>query len=122
MTPALRRLLLILAMLVLGIGQAPAEVTYNRGNSADPESLDPHKTSTVYEAHLLRDLFLGLVIQNAKSDIEPGAAESWTISPDGKVYTFKLRPGATWSNGDPVTADDFVYSFRRLLDPATAAE
>ena len=52
----------------------------------------------------------------------PGAAESWTVSPDGKVYTFKLRAGATWSNGDPVTADDFVYSFRRLVDPATAAE
>jgi oligopeptide transport system substrate-binding protein len=122
MTPALRRLLLVLAVLVLGVGQAPAEVVYNRGNSADPESLDPHKTSTVYEAHVLRDLFLGLVIQNARSDLEPGAAESWTISPDGKVYTFRLRHGATWSNGDPVTADDFVYSFRRLLDPATAAE
>ena len=121
MTPALRRLLLVLAVLVLGVGQAPAEVVYNRGNSADPESLDPHKTSTVYEAHVLRDLFLGLVIQNARADLEPGAAESWTISPDGKVYTFKLRQGAIWSNGDPVTADDFVYSFRRLLDPATAA-
>ena len=122
MTTALRRLLLVIAVLLLGVGQASAEVVYNRGNSADPESLDPHKTSTVYEAHLLRDLFLGLTIQNAKADLEPGAAESWTISPDGKVYTFKLRQGATWSNGDPVTADDFVYSFRRLLDPGTAAE
>ena len=87
-----------------------AEVVYNRGNSADPESLDPHKTSTVYEAHILRDLFQGLVMQDAKAELIPGAAESWTISDDGTVYTFKLRDGANWSNGDPVTADDFVYS------------
>jgi len=99
-----------------------AEVVYNRGNSADPESLDPHKTSTVYEAHILRDLFEGLVMQDKDAEIIPGAAESWTVSDDGTVYTFKLRQGGTWSDGSPVTADDFVYSFRRLLDPATAAE
>ncbi len=99
-----------------------AEVVYNRGNSADPESLDPHKTSTVYEAHILRDLFEGLVMQDQNADLIPGAAESWTVSDDGKVYTFKLRGDGVWSDGAPVTADDFVYSFRRLLDPATAAE
>ncbi len=99
-----------------------AEMVWNRGNSADPESLDPHKTSTVYEAHILRDLFEGLVMQDAKADLLPGAAESWTISDDGTVYTFKLRGDAVWSNGDPVTAEDFVYSFRRLEDPATGAE
>ncbi|MGF7007460.1 peptide ABC transporter substrate-binding protein [Aminobacter sp. BE322] len=99
-----------------------AEVVYNRGNSADPESLDPHKTSTVYEAHILRDLFLGLVMQDKDANLIPGAAESWTVSDDGLVYTFKLRQGATWSDGSPVTADDFVYSFRRLEDPATGAE
>jgi oligopeptide transport system substrate-binding protein len=109
-------------MLMAASLPAAAEMVYNRGNSADPESLDPHKTSTVYEAHLLRDLFEGLVMQDATSGLIPGAAESWTISPDGTVYTFKLRPDAVWSNGDPVTADDFVYSFRRLQDPATAAE
>ena len=94
-----------------------AEMVYNRGNSADPESLDPHKTSTVYEAHILRDIFEGLVMQDAKAELIPGAAESWTVSDDGTVYTFKMREDATWSNGDPVTADDFVYSFRRLEDP-----
>ena len=101
---------------------ALAEMVWNRGNSADVESLDPHKTSTVYEAHILRDLFEGLVMQDAESDLIPGAAESWTISDDGTVYVFKIRDDAVWSNGDPVTADDFVYSFRRLLDPATGAE
>ena len=70
-----------------------AEVVYNRGNSADPESLDPHKTSTVYEAHILRDLFEGLVMQDKDANLIPGAAESWTVSDDGTVYTFKLRQG-----------------------------
>jgi oligopeptide transport system substrate-binding protein len=113
-------------MLVLAggafVAPAFAEVVYNRGSAADPESLDPHKTSTVYEADIMRDLFMGLVMQDAKANLIPGAAESWTVSDDGKVYTFKLRQGATWSNGDPVTAEDFVYSWHRLQDPATAAE
>lgn len=117
------RSVLLTALTLLAFSlPAAAEMVYNRGNSADPESLDPHKTSTIYEAHILRDLYEGLVMQNATSDLIPGVAESWTVSPDGKVYTFKLRPGAVWSNGDPVTADDFVYSLRRLEDPATGAE
>jgi oligopeptide transport system substrate-binding protein len=97
-------------------------VVFNRGNSADPESLDPHKTSTIYEADILRDLFLGLTTENAKSEIIPGAAESWTVSADGKVYTFKLRAGALWSDGSPVTANDFVFAWQRVVDPATAGE
>ncbi|HZP20643.1 MAG TPA: peptide ABC transporter substrate-binding protein [Bauldia sp.] len=111
-----------LAALALTGLAASAETVWNRGNSADPESLDPHKTSTVYEAHILRDLFEGLVMQDAKSGLIPGAAESWKISDDGKVYTFKLGADRVWSDGTPVTADDFVYSFQRLEDPATAAE
>lgn len=117
-----RPLLPALLALSLAAGPALAESVYNRGNSADPESLDPHKTSTVYEAHILRDLFEGLVMQDATSDLIPGAAESWTVSDDGTVYTFKIRDDAVWSNGDPVTAEDFVYSLRRLQDPATGAE
>ena len=110
------------SLLAMTASGAFAEVVFNRGNSADPESLDPHKTSTVYEANIIRDLFMGLLIQNAKAEVEPGAAESYTVSPDGKVYTFKMRAGATWSDGTPVTANDFVFSWRRLVDPATAAE
>ncbi|MDQ0512542.1 peptide ABC transporter substrate-binding protein [Ancylobacter amanitiformis] len=114
----------LLASILLAAFSLPAaaDVVYNRGNSADPESLDPHKTSTVYEAHILRDLFEGLVMQDATANLIPGAAASWTVSPDGTVYTFKLRPDATWSNGEPLTAEDFVYSLRRLEDPATGAE
>src|SRR5437867_2975130 len=102
-------------------GLASAEMVYNRGNTAEPESLDPSKASTTYEAHLLRDLFEGLVMPDTKGRLIPGVAESWTISDDGIVYTFKLRADASWSNGDPVTANDFVYSFQRLEDPKTAA-
>jgi len=97
------------------------EVVYNRGNDTDPETLDHHKTSTVVTGNLFRDLYEGLVIHNAKAEVVPGVAESWEISDDGLVYTFHLRPAAKWSNGDPVTANDFVFAFRRLQDPKTAA-
>ena len=122
MKRSIRSLFLAAALTTVSYAAALAEVTYNRGNSADPESLDPHKTSTVYEAHVLRDLFTGLTAQDAKANVIPGAAESWTVSPDGKVYTFKLRADGKWSDGSPVTADDFVFSWRRLLDQKTAAE
>ena len=122
MKQIVRILIAGLALAFVSTGIANAEVVYNRGNSADPESLDPHKTSTTYENHILRDLFQGLVMQDAKAELIPGAAESWTVSDDKTVYTFKMRQGAVWSNGDPVTANDFVYSFQRLQDPATAAE
>jgi len=122
MKRTLRSLLLATALVAVGTSAAFAEMVFNRGNSADPESLDPHKTSTVYEAHILRDLFTGLTAVDAKAEVIPGAAESWTVSDDKKVYTFKLRADGKWSDGTPVTADDFVYSWRRLVDPATAAE
>ncbi len=109
-------------MLVMTASGAFAEVVYNRGNDGDPSSLDPHKTSTVVEAHILRDLFEGLTSQNAKAEVIPGAAESWSASADGKVLTFKMRAGAAWSDGSPVTAHDFVYSWNRAVDPATASE
>lgn len=99
-----------------------AEVVYHRGNSADPETLDSHKTSTVYEAHILRDLYEGLVIYDANAKVIPGVAESWEVSDDGTVYTFKLRGDAKWSNGDPVVAGDFVFSLQRIMNPDTGAK
>jgi len=122
MRPNLKFWLVGTTMLMMSASGAFAEVVFNRGNSADPESLDPHKTSTVYEANILRDLFTGLTTQDAKAEVIPGAAESWTVSPDGKTYTFKLRKDGKWSDGSPVTANDFVFSWNRLVDPATAAE
>jgi ABC-type oligopeptide transport system substrate-binding subunit len=66
-------------------------------------------------------LFAGLTVLSPDYEAKPYAAESWSVSPDGKVYTFKINQKGKWTNGDPVTADDFVYSFTRQLDPATAA-
>lgn len=122
MLKSLIRPLLASAMLVSMIGMAAAEVTYVRGNDGDPETLDQHKTSLVAEAHLMRDLYEGLVVHDAKAAVQPGVAESWTVSDDGLVYTFKLRGDAKWSNGDPVVAGDFVFSLQRIMTPETGAK
>ncbi len=107
---------------LLGVVSACAQPIYHRCNDGDPETLDAHKTSTVSEAHLLRDLSEGLLIHDARGKVIAGVAESWSSSTDGKVYTFKLRTTARWSNGDPVTAGDFVFSLRRIMDPETGAK
>ena len=121
---ATRRMLLgaAAAISVLAFASAQAQVIFHRGNDSDPETLDAHKTQTVTEAHLLRDLSEGLVIHNAKGEVSPGVAESWEVRDDGKVYRFRLRANAKWSNGDPVTANDFVFSLRRIMNPATGAK
>lgn len=118
----LRHLLLTGSALVLCANGALAEVVLNRGNNGDPESLDPHKTSTIPEANLMRDLFLGLTAHDGHAALIPGAAESWQVSEDGLTWTFKLRPGALWSDGSPVVAEDFVWSWQRVVSPETAAE
>ncbi len=101
-------------------GKELAEVqVLHQGNGAEPQSLDPHRGEGVPGSNIQRDLFEGLVNEAPNGDLEPGAAESWDISDDGLVYTFRLRREARWSNGDPVTADDWVYSLRRSLDPMT---
>ncbi len=93
----------------------------SRSLSGDPGTLDPQRAETVAEASVVGDMFVGLVTDDAGGRPVPGCAESWTVSPDGLTYTFKLRDGLTWSDGMPLTSADFVYSFRRALDPATAA-
>jgi oligopeptide transport system substrate-binding protein len=110
------------AALMGALSPASAEVVYNRANSGEPETLDTHKTSTVQESHILRDLLEGLVAYNAKGEATPGQASKWEISDDGKTYRFTLRDGIKWSNGDPVKASDFVFSYRRIMDPATGAK
>jgi oligopeptide transport system substrate-binding protein len=122
MTMMWKSLLAGTAMLAIGASGALADTVYNRGANSDVQSLDPHKTSTVEEANILRDMFMGLAIHDAELNILPGAAESWNRSEDGKTYVFKLRAGATWSDGTPVTAKDFVFAWRRLVTPATGAE
>ncbi len=92
-----------------------------RGISAEPESLDPQLARSVPAAKVLGDLFEGLVTLGPDGSLQPGAAAAWETGDDGLSWTFRLRDGLTWSNGDPLTADDFVWSFRRLVDPATGA-
>lgn len=91
------------------------------GNNSEPISLDPHKTTGTWEHRILLDNMIGLTQVAADASAIPGMAERWTTSPDGLVWTFYLRK-ASWSDGVPVTADDFVFSFRRLLLPSTASE
>lgn len=99
----------------------PAQI-WRRGASGDPGSLDPDKASTVIESNILSELFEGLVSLDAQGRIIPGVAESWTVNPERTVYRFKFRPDARWSNGDKVVPADFVFSFRRLMNPATGAQ
>ncbi|MDN6090105.1 MAG: ABC transporter substrate-binding protein, partial [Enterobacterales bacterium] len=84
----------------------------------EPASLDPAKVVGLPEAQVARDLFEGLVNQGADGKPTPGVAQSWQTT-DNKRYVFKLRENAKWSNGDPVTAYDFVYSWQRLVNPKT---
>ena len=101
-------------------GQELAENQVLRwGNGAEPQTLDPHRAEGVPGSNIGRDLFEGLMNEAPDGTVIGGAAESWEISEDGRTYRFALRRGARWSNGDPVTAEDFVYSLRRSLDPAT---
>jgi oligopeptide transport system substrate-binding protein len=99
-----------------------APVVLVRGNGPEPDSLDPHRARTVESGNVLRDLYEGLTRLDGKAAPIPAAAESWTVSPDGRIYTFKLRAGLQWSNGDPLVAEDFVAGLRRLVNPVTASQ
>ena len=102
-------------------GDAAPPSVLNRGIGPEPETVDPQRSSSVQAHEVLRDLFEGLLSYDAGGELVGGVAETWEVSPDGLEYRFQLRENARWSNGDAVTADDFVFSFRRLVDPRTAA-
>lgn len=103
--------------------QAAREGVLLMGNGAEPAQLDPHIVTGIPEFQIIRALFEGLVTFNPEDlSPAPSAAASWDVSPDGLVYTFHLRPAAKWSNGEPVTAGDFVYGWRRALTPTLACE
>ena len=86
------------------------------------KSLDPQLISSVEDSDVARGIFEGLYNEDGDGNLVPAGAVSYTLSDDKKVYTFKLRPGIKWSNGDPVTAKDYVYGWQRLVDPALASE
>lgn len=93
-----------------------------RGNGPEPDSLDPQRARTVESGNLLRDLYEGLTTIGRDGAPAPGAATDWRVSDDGLRWTFTLRPGQRWSNGDPLVAGDFVAALRRLVDPATRSQ
>jgi oligopeptide transport system substrate-binding protein len=114
-------LIVWVAMLAgLSVATAGGTVLY-RGNGSEPETLDVHRSTGTPEFDLQVDLFEGLVHYGPAGEPVPGVAASWTIGDGGLTYRFALRAEARWSNGDPVTAGDFVYGFRRAVDPATAS-
>jgi ABC-type oligopeptide transport system substrate-binding subunit len=99
----------------------PDTSVLHRGLPADPETVDPQKARSTQAGDVLRDIGEGLLSYSPTGELVPGAAESWEIADEGLTYTFRIRSDARWSNGDPLTAGDFVFSLRRLVDPATAA-
>ena len=95
--------------------------TFNFRIIGEPETLDWNRAHTPIETYILLNIMEGLLAFDGAMKVSPALAQSWTISPDGKTYTFKLRPDVKWSDGVPLKARDFVYSWKRLLSPMTAA-
>ncbi len=119
------------ALLLCACGQNPSGDTRDQatrdgillfGNSGEPPSIDPHINTSVNGSRITNALIEGLIAYHPTDDNlpEPGVAKSWTQQ-DSTIWTFHLRPEARWSNGDPVTAHDFVYSYRRMLTPELGA-
>ncbi|MEM9879013.1 MAG: peptide ABC transporter substrate-binding protein [Pseudomonadota bacterium] len=92
-----------------------------RVNFDEIRALDPHKISVVSDSNVAADQFQGLTDLGPDAKPIPGQAKAWRVSDDGLRWTFELRDGLMWSDGTPITADDFVYSFRRIINPATAS-
>ena len=121
--------LVCLAMISCGGREREADVAAKNGillmgNGAEPKSLDPHLVTGVPENRIISSLMEGLISYHPTNDLEPepGVAERWEHNEDFTVWRFHLRANARWSNGDPVTANDFVYSWQRILSPALGAE
>lgn len=95
--------------------------TLRRGLGGEPGTLDPQKADDTFAFEILRDLYEGLTVSAPSGEVVAGAAESWSVDDGGLRYTFRLRPALVWSNGDPLTADDFVEGLRRAVAPSTAS-
>ncbi len=128
----MRRVITTIIVLFFGIGcgKPPSNIESGQqnqvlhlGNGAEPQSLDPHIATSVSANNILSAIVEGLMSEHPKTlEPQPGVAERWDISEDRKTYIFHLRKDAKWSNGDPVTAQDFEYSYRRMLNQELAAQ
>lgn len=114
---------LFVGALAIARGARLDEADFVFNNGTEVSTLDPATVTGVPEGRVIRAIFEGLVIKHPRTlEPLPGMAESWELSDDGLVYTFHIRRGARWSSGEPISAEDFMYSFERFLDPETAAE
>ena len=102
-------------------GPAAAEMVLNRGFGSAPSTLDPQMNQGARENYIIADLFEALLVLDPQGNPQPGAAEKWETSADGLTWTFHLRDGLKWSNGDPMVAADFVRGVIRSLDPAVGS-
>ena len=112
---------LIVAATLAFAAPAYAEKELLRGNAGEPKSLDPHRATGTWENHIIGDMLMGLYTEAADASPILGAADDAKTSPDGLRWTFHIRPH-TWSDGVPVTSNDFVFALRRILDPKMHAE
>ncbi|MDO4777181.1 MAG: peptide ABC transporter substrate-binding protein [Cardiobacteriaceae bacterium] len=112
----------LLSALLLAALSAQAETVFRRDNGAEPKSIDPQIAQETSGAAIIYDTFEGLVMHKMGGEIVPGVAEKWEMSDDGMTYTFHLRNNAKWSDGKPVTAQDFIYAWRRAVNPETASQ
>ena len=112
---------LLAGSLLACVAGAAQAARLERGNGPEPSTLDAHKCQEVACGNVLRDLYEGLVTEDAYGRLVPGMAARWSVSPDGRTWTFVLRDGLRWSNGAPLDAPQIVASFRRAFAPATAA-
>lgn len=114
-------LIIFLLLILAGCGSSERrkadEKCFYLGNGASPQYLDPHLVTGIPESNILRSVFEGLVTLDRDNNPAPGAAASWEILEEGTLYRFHLQPKGRWSNGDPVTAEDFVVSWKRCLSP-----
>ncbi len=124
--PAARRLgaaWIICLLTLAGCGRSEPPANIVMVNGPDPETLDPALASGIEDLRVISGLFEGLARNDPVTAAAiPGLAERWEISPDGRAYTFHLRDKLSWAPGHRITADDVVYSWRRVLDPRTASE
>lgn len=114
---------LALVGLTFSTSATEARADFVFANASEPQTLDPHRAKGQPEGRILDALFEGLTFRDPKTfEPVPGAAASYTVSPDGRTWTFTMRDGARWSDGSAVTAHDFAWSWRRLQEPETASE
>jgi len=114
-------MLAVLSLSGCGQGGGDGPVVLHRGNGAPPDTLDPQLADSAWESNIIGDMLTGLYAHGPRGEVVAGVVTDHAISDDGLTHSFALSEDAVWSDGTPVTADDFVYAWRRALDPATAS-